>query len=88
MPTDLLYQMDSYLPSFGAAITDVILDDRAVVLDQSAFYPGGGGQPCGLGTLLVGDMEYPVVRVQKRGPDVLHYLAGRSPLPQVGTMVE
>jgi len=87
MPTDLLYQMDSYLPSFGAAITDVILDDRSVVLDQSAFYPGGGGQPCDLGKLFVGELEYPVVRVQKRGQDVIHYLAGSSPLPQVGTMV-
>jgi misacylated tRNA(Ala) deacylase len=87
MPTDLLYQMDSYLPSFGAAIIDVIPDERAVVLDQSAFYPGGGGQPCDLGALLVGDVEYPVVRVQKRGPDVFHYLGGTAALPQVGSMV-
>jgi len=85
--TDLLYQEDSYLPSFGAAVTAVLPDERAVALDQSAFYPGGGGQPCDNGQLLVDDVTYIIARVQKRGEDVLHFLAGEAPLPHVGQMV-
>ncbi len=43
--TDLLYQTDSYLQTFNAAITAVDETSRAVLLDRTAFYPGGGGQP-------------------------------------------
>jgi misacylated tRNA(Ala) deacylase len=42
---ELLYQTDSYLKEFTASVTAVELGARAVVLDQTAFYPGGGGQP-------------------------------------------
>ena len=43
--TELLYQTDSYLREFEAAVVDVLPDARSVVLDRTAFYPGGGGQP-------------------------------------------
>lgn len=82
--TDLLYQTDSYLQEFEAEITSVLLAERAVVLDRSAFYPGGGGQPCDFGTLIVDEIVYPVDRVKKQGEDVLHFLAGDLPLPEVG----
>ena len=49
--TELLYQTDSYLREFDAAITSVLAAERAVVLDRTAFYPAGGGQPCDLVTL-------------------------------------
>ena len=41
-PTTLLYATDSYLSVFTAHV--VATDGRAVALDQTAFYPGGGGQ--------------------------------------------
>ena len=86
--TDLLYQTDSYLKEFDANVTAVHADVRAVVLDQSAFYPGGGGQPNDTGVLSLEDgTEYPVIKVKKQGADVLHFLGGESPLPQVGTKV-
>ena len=44
--TELLYQTDSYLKDFDANITSVLPPERAVVLDRTALYPGGGGQPC------------------------------------------
>ena len=43
--TELLYQTDSYLKEFDAEVTIVDAELRAIVLNQSAFYPGGGGQP-------------------------------------------
>jgi misacylated tRNA(Ala) deacylase len=82
--TELLYQTDSYLKEFEAAITSVLMAERAVILDRSAFYPGGGGQPCDFGTLTVDGVTYPVDKVKKQGDDVLHFLGGDQPLPATG----
>ena len=79
--TTLLYQTDAYLKEFSATITSVDAETRAVVLDQSAFYPGGGGQPCDFGSLEVAGVTYPVEKVKKQGDDVLHFLGGTDPLP-------
>lgn len=82
--TELLYQTDAYLKEFPATITSVDVETRAVTLDRSAFYPGGGGQPCDFGTLTVGGVTYPVEKVKKQGDDVLHFLGGDEPLPAPG----
>src|SRR5215216_2735190 len=82
--TDLLYQTDSYLQEFDATITVVLPTERAIVLDRTAFYPGGGGQPCDFGTLTSEGRTYPVEKVKKQGEDVLHFLGGVLPLPSVG----
>lgn len=79
--TTLLYQTDSYLKEFSATIISVDAGTRAVVLDQTAFYPGGGGQPCDFGTLTVAGVTYPVEKVKKQGDDVLHFLGGAESLP-------
>jgi len=84
--TDLIYQTDSYLREFEAAIAGVDSENRAVILDRSAFYPGGGGQPCDFGVLNTGEEQFPVEKVKKQGEAVLHYLAG-SALPAVGTKI-
>lgn len=82
--TDLLYQTDSYLQEFDAQITGVEAETRAVILDRSAFYPGGGGQPCDFGTLTVAGVSYPVTKVKKQGEAVLHFLGGEAALPAAG----
>ncbi len=82
--TTLLYQTDSYLREFPARVTGVGPAARAVLLDQTAFYPGGGGQPCDTGTLVVDGVTYPVTQVKKQGAEVLHILGGDLPLPQAG----
>lgn len=84
--TDLLYQTDSYLQEFEARVVSVLSEERAVVLDQTAFYPGGGGQPCDIGSLAVGGQVFSVDKVKKQGEGVLHYLGGTSPLPSVGAV--
>jgi len=83
--TKLLYQTDAYLKEFSAVITSVDVETRAVVLDQSAFYPGGGGQPCDFGSLEIAGITYPVEKVKKQGDDVLHFLGGTNPLPSVNS---
>jgi misacylated tRNA(Ala) deacylase len=81
---ELLYQTDSYIREFDAVVTSVLMTERAVVLDRSAFYPGGGGQPCDFGTLTVEGVTYPVGKVKKQRNDVLHYLGGDASLPSEG----
>jgi len=85
--TDLLYQTDSYLQEFDATIVAVEAETRALVLDGTAFYPGGGGQPCDIGWLTIGGVSYPVERVRKQGDNALHFLGGDAPLPAIGAAV-
>lgn len=79
--TELLYQTDAYLKEFDASITSVVDETRSVILDKTAFYPGGGGQPCDFGSLLINGVVYPVDKVKKQENDVLHFLGGDAPLP-------
>jgi misacylated tRNA(Ala) deacylase len=83
--TELLYQTDAYLKDFPAVVTAVDPETRAVILDRSAFYPGGGGQPCDLGTLEIDGVSYPVEKVKKQGDDVHHFLGGSQPLPSINS---
>jgi misacylated tRNA(Ala) deacylase len=73
--TELLCHRDSYLKEFEAVISEVNAAERAVVLDRTAFFPGGGGQPCDRGWL--GDV--PVSRVGRQGETVWHWLDGEPP---------
>jgi misacylated tRNA(Ala) deacylase len=85
--TQLLYQTNSYLQSFEANVTGYDADHQALVLDQTAYYPGGGGQPADSGSLLAAGRAFRVLRARKSGPDVLHFLEGGSELPPVGTVI-
>ena len=85
--TELLYQTDSYLRTFSATIAAVSEENRAVVLDRTAFYPGGGGQPFDMGALTTAERSYPVVKVKKTPDGILHFLGGEDPLPAVGEKI-
>ncbi len=77
--TEELFLKDSYLREFGARVLTV--DGREVVLDRSAFYPGGGGQPPDKGTLGIGPVRAGVVDVRREsggsGSRVVHVLDNR-----------
>ena len=47
--TDALFREDSYLKECDAIVTGV--QDDAIVLDRTVFYPMGGGQPGDTGTI-------------------------------------
>src|SRR3972149_1561819 len=68
-------------------VTGVDGENRAVALDQTAFYPGGGGQPPDFGSLISRDTNYVVKRSRKIGDDIYHYLEGDLPLPAIGDQV-
>jgi misacylated tRNA(Ala) deacylase len=85
--TTLLYQTDSYLREFDATVTAIPEGERAVILDRTAFYPGGGGQPHDVGLLRAGARIWPIEKVEKRGNDVVHHLGGEEALPAAGEAV-
>jgi len=87
MATHLLYQTDSYLSEFQAIVRGVDPENRLVELDQTAIYPGGGGQPCDFGMIEANGIHFPVTRVRKTGDGVLHQLGGDDPLPEKDTHV-
>ena len=73
--TDLLYQTDSYLKEFDAVVTGIDEEKHGVLLDRTAFYPGGGGQPNDMGELDAGDTVYKLSKVEKGN---LHVIERRS----------
>ncbi len=72
-----LFLDDAYLKEFSARVKS--LDGREVVLDRTAFYPGGGGQPADKGKLGVGPIHASVVDVRREGGDIVHVLDGAIP---------
>src|ERR1041385_3401128 len=77
--TERLYYSDSHLIEFEARVVDVT--DRvsgwtAVVLDRTAFYPTGGGQPSDTGTL---NGARVVECIDDGDNGVLHVVQGAAP---------
>jgi misacylated tRNA(Ala) deacylase len=58
-----------------------------IVLDQSAFYPGGGGQPPDHGVLLWGGVQTRITGARKTADDVCLVSAEGDPVPVPGTTV-
>jgi alanyl-tRNA synthetase len=78
MPTERLYYTDSHLIEFNARVVDIterVSGWTAVVLDRTAFYPTGGGQPSDTGTL----NGSRVVECVDDGERVLHLVQGATP---------
>jgi len=77
--TERLYYDDSHLIEFEARVVDVterVSGWTAVVLDRTAFYPTGGGQPSDTGTLN-GARVVECIDDGERG--VLHVVQGLAP---------
>lgn len=76
--TRMLYYEDPYLSEFEAQVLRV-LNNKYVVLEKTAFYPEGGGQPADQGYLKFNKTRSEVVDVQKIGNVILHTIKGRVP---------
>jgi misacylated tRNA(Ala) deacylase len=85
--TELLFLDDAYIKEFSATVIDV-KSAGAVVLDRTAFYIGGGGQPCDVGTLSNAlGTTYQVAKVGRSGGDIVHTLDGDQ-APNVGEVLQ
>jgi misacylated tRNA(Ala) deacylase len=81
-----LYHDDSYLRHFEARVLAVA--ERAVALDRTAFYPGGGGQLPDGGALALGERRLPLAGLRKEGEVIWHELAPEAgDMPAVGQLV-
>lgn len=83
-----LFREDSYLKECEAVVQHA--EEQFVILDQTVFYPMGGGQPGDSGTLVTADGEaLTVIDTQKdsEGRGIAQILAPDSPLPSVGDNV-
>ena len=78
--------MDSTLREWEATVLSSDAE-TGIVLDRSAFYPGGGGQPPDHGVLLWSGVQTRIVDV-RRGDEFYLVPADGDPLPPVGTLVQ
>ena len=90
--TQILCYSDSYLSEFQATITAV--SPKGVVLDQTAFYPGGGGQPADTGSIALADAptdadaQYRVKKLSRQDGNLIHELdAPPDQMPSAGATV-
>jgi misacylated tRNA(Ala) deacylase len=83
--TELLYATDAYVRSFDATVEEVT-PEGGIILDRTAFYPTGGGQPHDQGSLTweAGGCA-DVIEVRKSGAQVVHRVASEP--PSAGTRV-
>lgn len=85
--TELLYQTDSYLQNFSSSITKINDELNGIILDKTAFYPGGGGQPADSGIILWNNKSIQIIRAKKIGDDIVHLFPPGEPLPHIGDIV-
>lgn len=81
--TEEIAATDAYARETTATVT--VLTDDGVVLDQTVFYPRGGGQPGDTGTLQWAGGSVRVTDTVKRSGLLLHQVEGKP--PSVGTEV-
>ncbi len=83
--TNRLELSDSHIRTWEAEVLAVD-PELGIVLDQSAFYPGGGGQPPDHGVLLWNGVETKIIDARRK--DDLWLVPGEGdPIPPVGTKV-
>lgn len=66
-----LYMDDSYLKSWKTEVVSV-KDNKYIILDKTAFYPKGGGQPCDEGFIIRDNQKFKVVYVGKFSGKISH----------------
>ena len=85
--TDPLFRDDAYLRSADGNVTR-LTDEGGIVLDQTVFYPTGGGQPGDSGTLVWDGGRIEIATTIKGEGDEIILVPGEpAPLPTVGSVV-
>ncbi|MEM4662850.1 MAG: alanyl-tRNA editing protein [Candidatus Diapherotrites archaeon] len=70
--TELLYLKNCYLKEFDAKVIEK--EGNKVILDKTAFYVLGGGQPADTGKIVCNGQEYAVIDVRRDQGKVWHIL--------------
>ncbi len=72
--TRRLYYEDQYMKEFKAVVVDLLEfpDNLGLVLDKTAFYPEGGGQPADTGIIEARRFRFKVTWVREEGGEIIH----------------
>jgi misacylated tRNA(Ala) deacylase len=81
-----LFSIDAYRAEFDAAVVEVDEENRRIALAQTAFFPGGGGQPYDIGDISWGDQRAAVMRAARESGRIWHALDAEE-LPPIGAEV-
>ena len=73
--TEKLFYKDAYQKTFEATGTECREGKKGyeIILDQTAFYPEGGGQPGDIGYLQTGDQKVKVTDTHEKDGKILHF---------------
>ena len=77
VPTRLLYYEDAYVKEFDTRVIKILKmenGETGVVLHETAFYPGGGGQPSDTGLIENDGMRARVFRLKRHGEIIIHFV--------------
>jgi len=86
MKTKELFRDDSYLKSCSASVTAT--GENCVFVDQTVFYPLGGGQPGDTGTIRWDGGNARIIDTRYVDGDIGHIIEDGAEGPAVGTGVE
>jgi Ser-tRNA(Ala) deacylase AlaX len=76
-PTRLLYYKDAYMKEFKAKIVKILkteAGETGLALDETVFYPGGGGQLPDIGSISGNRTQAKGVRLERLGETIIHYI--------------
>jgi alanyl-tRNA synthetase len=87
--TTPLYLENSYQYQSSATILAVTKDERGIyfLLDQTIFYPQGGGQPADQGKIIYDKYNIDVIHVRQIGDEIRHYITDKADALSVGKEV-
>ena len=75
--TRLLYYENAYVKEFDTRVVQILRmenGETGVVLDETAFFPGGGGQPSDTGLIENDGMHARVLRLKSHGEIMIHFV--------------
>lgn len=75
--TETYFQTDAYRWEFDTRVA--AREGERVILESTAFYPGGGGQPHDTGTISVNDEVWNVIKMERGGGQIWHVLDRAAP---------
>jgi alanyl-tRNA synthetase len=89
-PTKLLYYEDAYTKEFDAEILKITRHNNrhGIVLNRTAFYPLGGGQPADKGVIKTEHVEIPIIDVRMEKGVVIHFADEIDGRLSVGDLVK
>lgn len=79
--TESIFLADAYKKEFKATVVEIV--DSAIILDRTAFYPGGGGQPFDTGKISDAHTTWKISKTKRIQGRIAHYVEGD--LPAIGT---